>query len=88
MPGESHTLGRADYRARPLTDEPAAQAHARLERLFALLHDCRSEPLLLPRSRRVDSVRAHVGRGDRQRFAKGYMTLSKSVLSSSVRWTW
>ena len=25
-----------------MTDEPAAQAHALLERLFALLHDCRA----------------------------------------------
>jgi hypothetical protein len=25
-----------------MSDEPAAQAHALLERLFALLHDCRA----------------------------------------------
>jgi hypothetical protein len=27
---------------RAMSDEPAAQAHALLERLFALLHDCRA----------------------------------------------
>ncbi len=25
-----------------MTDEPAAQAHALVERLFSLLHDCRA----------------------------------------------
>jgi hypothetical protein len=29
---------------RAMSDEPAAQAHALLERLFALLHDCRAPP--------------------------------------------
>jgi len=29
---------------RAMSDEPAAQAHALLERLFALLHDCRARP--------------------------------------------
>ena len=45
------------------SDEPAAQAHARLERLFALLRDCRAVvPQLEPGGQRQESASAQAER--------------------------
>ena len=46
-----------------MSDEPAAQAHALLERLFALLHDCRAlVPQLDPGGERQESASAEAER--------------------------
>ena len=45
------------------SDEPAAQAHALLERLFALLHDCRAlVPQFEPGGKRQESASAEAER--------------------------